>query len=242
MPSLKVGLQATIAYIAIVGIGMGVLHSAGNASDSPVTFDWLWIVELSLAALCIFYVLRHFGWERVGFGRLNWRALVWLLPSLILLVAIWLDLLDHLSSQGAGSIAWRVLALLTFTTFLIGFSEEVMFRGILLRSALASLPIMQAMLLSAGAFSLMHAFNGFGGQSIGNVGQQLAFTFLVGYFLAPMALKLGNLWPLIIWHWLWDLAIFSSQIFGVLHPYVLPGIMVQVVIGLVLWSEVARHD
>nr|WP_108388342.1 CPBP family glutamic-type intramembrane protease [Yoonia sediminilitoris] len=45
-----------------------------------------------------------------------------------------------------------MLELLLLTTFLIGFSEELMFRGVLLRAGLSALSPLKAMMLSAPAF------------------------------------------------------------------------------------------
>lgn len=243
MPSLRVGLFATAFYIAVIAIGMVHAYRVDGAPygtlDMVVHFWW---VELILTLITIAVALRYFGWRAVGFGRMNHSQLVWMLPAILILCVMLWALAARIAYGTLTGQDWRILGSLLFTTFLIGFSEEVMFRGILLRAALSRLSPAKAMLLSAIAFSLLHAVNGLGGQSFLNIVQQLGFTFLVGFSLAPLALRIGTLWPLIVWHWLWDFALFAGAHLGVLAPFAFVGICAQVVVCLVLWVRVISAD
>ncbi|MBX7124094.1 MAG: CPBP family intramembrane metalloprotease, partial [Cyclobacteriaceae bacterium] len=40
---------------------------------------------------------------------------------------------------------------------------------------------------------------------------QLAMTFVFGLYAATVSLKIRNLWPLIIFHWLWDFMTFPTR-------------------------------
>ncbi|WP_296423246.1 CPBP family intramembrane glutamic endopeptidase [Yoonia sp.] len=243
MPSLWVAVRATLLYMAVVGLGMLYMYRVADAPYGTVAMvSRFWPVELILTCLCVYYVRRYYGCSGAGFGTMRWRGAFWLLPSYVVLAMMGAGVVPLLLHGTLSDADWHMLRLLTVTTFLIGFSEEVMFRGILLRGLIARLPVTHAMLISAVAFSLLHAVNGFDGQSVTNIAQQLAFTFLVGTFLAPAALKIGNLWPLIVWHWLWDLAVFSSDMLGVLHPFALIGILIQAVVGLWLWADLLRQS
>jgi membrane protease YdiL (CAAX protease family) len=42
----------------------------------------------------------------------------------------------------------------------------------------------------------------------------MGFTFAFGICLAPLALRLGSLWPLALFHGLWDFALISNSIVG----------------------------
>ncbi len=242
MPSLKVAIRATAVYFAVVALGLAYLFQIANAAygKTPMIVQ-SWMIQIILCAVCLYYVWRYFGWSGAGFAQCNWRGLVWLLPAYLVLVLLFIEAVPAMLSGSLSSADRNVLAALAFTTFLIGFSEEVMFRGILLRGALTRLSVAPAMLLSAVAFSFVHALNGLGSQPGSDMLQHLAFTFLVGFFLAPVALRIGNLWPLIIWHWLWDMAVFSSGILGVIQPFALAGILTQVIISLVLWSRIVKE-
>jgi len=242
MPSLKVGLQATAIYIAVVALGMVAIFRIYDAAyGSPVMISHFWPVELILTIITLYYVTRYFGFAGAGFGRMNWAGLIGFLPAYACLAVMLVRSGEVMFSGTLTPADWRILGLVTFTTFLIGFSEEVMFRGVLLRGALVRLSPIQAMLLSALAFSLLHGVNGFAGQTTTNMLYQLAFTFVVGFFLAPLALRIGNLWPLIIWHWMWDFALFSGVVLDISHPYALIGILVQVVISVGMWGAALKQ-
>ncbi len=243
MPSLKIGLQATAFYIAVVALGMIYVYVIrAEPYGTALMVSHFWVVELILCGIVLYYIIRYFGWSGVGFGRINWRATVWMLPAYMVLGAMLLVQVPKLMDGSLTAAEWSLLGWLTLTTFMIGFSEEVMFRGILLRGALTRLSVVQAMVLSAALFALMHAVNVLAGQPFENTLQQLAFTFLVGFFLAPIALKIGNLWPLIIWHWLWDLVLFSTDVLGGFQPFAFLGLLFQAVISLWLWREVMQKS
>ena len=116
-----------------------------------------------------------------------------------------------------------------------------MFRGILLRGLLARIGRGPAILLSAAAFALVHMLDGVSYDPLAITLQELAFTFLIGLGLAPVALRIGVLWPLILWHAIWDSVVFSSHVMGVLHPLAVPGMLAQVVVGLLLWTLMRRE-
>ncbi len=242
MPSLWLGLRATSIYVALVAAAAAYVFRIGTPPASVTdTLSRMLPFQLIAAIFCLFVAVRWFGWAAVGFGRLNWSGLVWLLPSWVVLGLMFWDIskvatLTDVLALGSGG-----LALLIVVPFLIAFCEELMFRGILLRGATAALPLMYAMLLSAVLFALMHVINGIAGQGAAGTMQQIVFALLVGFYLAPIAVKLGNLWPLIIWHWLWNIAVFTSQISGVLHPLVLTGIAMQTIVSIWLWAEVIRE-
>lgn len=238
MPSLRLGLSTTATYFAIVALA--TVYSFRLADPPGTTIDMLRSllpVQIGLFAFLIYVITRHLTWRDVGFGPVRWSALLWLLPSILLMGVMIGDLGPALSSIAASSV-W----LLILVPFLIGFTEEVMFRGILLRGAMTRLSLGQAMLLSAVLFALLHVLNGIAVQVTLPTVQQTAFAFCVGFFLAPVAIKLGNLWPIILWHCVWDMIIFASQIVNVIHPFALLAILIQAVICIWLWADLARQD
>ncbi len=243
MPSLKVGLATTAVYLMGVAIGMAItVRVYDTAYGTPIMISHFWLTELLLVLLLLFVIRRFFGFRAAGFGPMNWPALIWFLPAFVTLAMVLGRVVPTVMAGDLQLEQMRLLAAIAFTTFLVGFSEEVMFRGILLRGALARLSVIQAMFLSAVAFSLLHLVNLAGGLPLAAAIYQLAFTFIVGFFLAPLALRLGNLWPLIIWHWLWDLALFSGDYLGANQPLILTGLLIQAVIALGMWSTEMRRS
>jgi len=206
-----IGILAAVVYIATMGIGMFLMHNVfgGTYGDVSMLRTLVW-VEVVLSLICIYFVRRYANWRQIGFGQTQWKQALWLLPSVILLVILWAPIFGVF---GGGSLG--VLALIGTTTLLVGFSEELMFRGILLRGALAQRGLFASMLISAVGFSLLHAVNIFGGAPAVAVVFQLVLTFLAGLFFAPVALKIRNLAPLMVWHWFWDFGTISASYLGV---------------------------
>lgn len=240
MPSLRTGIWAAIIYTAIIAVAtLYVFRLLDAPSDLGDVLAALLPMQLIAVIFCC-VVVRNFGWRNAGFGRIRWSGMVWLLPSWVVLALIAWNLSEVLTFEDLINLGTEVLFLIVVTPLLIAFGEEVLFRGILLRGAMTQLTLPPAMATSAVLFGAFHVVNGFGEQDVAGTSQQVLFAVLVGFYLAPIAVRIGNLWPLIIWHWLWNIAVFLSQDAGVLHPFVLIGIAMQVVISIWLWTEFIR--
>lgn len=234
-------LFTALLYTAVIGAGMYVVHHRyGSSYGEPEMVNVLWAVEIILTLIAIFAVQRYFGWSKIGFDRLQWQQVWWLLPMFVVLGALWLQFFVLLSDVSFTAKQWRLFALIGFTTLLVGFSEEVVYRGIVLHAFLSQSHVWVAMLVSAIAFSLLHSVNVFGGMPPFGMAVQLVMTGLVGFLLAPLALKLENLWPLIIWHWLWDFVLFAGAMIGMDISLSFFMIAIEVVLGIILWVLVGR--
>jgi hypothetical protein len=93
-------------------------------------------------------------------------------------------------------------------TALVGWSEEVMFRGVWLRGLFRSFGIWIAIIGSSLIFGGIHVLNVFlTGDLKGAVIQAIA-AFMSGVFLAAVRLRTGSLWTGIVLHALWDAGTF----------------------------------
>ncbi|MEO1637886.1 MAG: type II CAAX endopeptidase family protein [Pseudomonadota bacterium] len=241
MPGLWLGVWASVIYIGFLALTTALIFGSVNTPAALETVLWQLLAVQCIAALfCALVAWRRFGWVGAGFYRLDPRALFLMAPAIAVLGIMYWDISAALSWAEIFELGPMILISLVILTACVGFGEEVLFRGILLRSALRRLHVAHAMLLSAVLFGVFHLINVLAGQSVGTTGQQVIFAFLVGFAMAPVALRLRNLWPLIIWHWLWNLAVFVSQAFDILHPLVLSGMAMQAVISVWLWVDLAR--
>ncbi|WP_342076526.1 CPBP family intramembrane glutamic endopeptidase [Yoonia sp. SS1-5] len=242
MPRIWAAVLPALAYIMIVAVGMVWAYRPDDGTSAIAAMLLrLLAVQLCLIGLCLLTVRRAVQWRDIGFGALRAKEILWLAPSYLTLTIMLADLWPALWAAGADDAMPTVLLILALTTLCIGFSEEVMFRGIVLRGALHAISPVQAMLLSTVLFALMHAASGIAGQSATNTLQQMAFTFLAGFFLAPIALRIGTLWPLILWHSLWNLAVYGGQIWDVTHGIAVTGVLIQAVLALWLWVDIWRR-
>jgi membrane protease YdiL (CAAX protease family) len=211
----KIAVLAAVIYTVVMGVAMFYMNEfQGITYGEPQMLSVLWIPLVVLNLLNGFWVIRHFNWRAIGFRCLHRQQLVWLLPSIAVLTAMWVVLLAGLSQTSLTADQWQLFALTGFTTLLVGFGEEIMYRGIVLHGFLTSQNLRWAMLVSAIAFSLLHAVNVFGGLTLVSVPFQLLTTFLFGFFFASLMLKLNNILPLIIFHWLWDFVLIAAPLAG----------------------------
>jgi len=241
MPSLWLGILATATYAAIVAMGaIFLFDAASRPSDIYAVLKGLLPAQVMAVIFLLFVVLRWIGWRAVGFGEISWSGMIWFMPGWSVLAVMGWDIAHAMTPEDLQAFSGVALAILFATTLLIAFGEEVLFRGILLRGAMTRLSVPFAMLLSALLFGLFHLVNGLAGQDIAGTSQQVLFAIVVGFFLAPIALRVRNLWPLIIWHWFWNIAVILGQTGGLLHPLALAGIAVQAVVSIWLWAAIIR--
>jgi membrane protease YdiL (CAAX protease family) len=199
-------LAALGVYAAWQAITLGVQLLGGG----PGTIDLLDLVQhgvaLSLAAASLFLlavVARFRWWREAGLARApGWGALRVVWPWLAFLA------LFAASALNAGLPPAGVTLFILVNTALVGWSEEVMFRGVWLRGLHRSAGIWAAILGSSLIFGAMHLFNVFLTGDLRGAVLQSAAAFLSGVFLAAVRLRTGSLWTGIVLHALWDAGTF----------------------------------
>jgi hypothetical protein len=243
MPTLWLGARAAVFYVGVLTLGAFLVFRVGAPPvDVPGVLAKLLPVQCVAVALCVFFALRSGGWRNVGFGRIDLTGLIWFLPAWWVLAALFGEVFLDGSAPALKDLGAATWTFLLLAPLLVAFGEEVMFRGVLLRGALAELPVAPALLLSTVGFAALHFVNGISGQAAAGTVQQVGFALVVGFALAPLAIRIGSLWPLILWHWLWNVAIFASQIAGLIHPFVFIGMSIQAAVSIWLWIALIRGD
>ena len=240
----RLAIIAAIIYTLVMAIAMAYMKTVlGITYGEPAMVEVLLPVLIVLNLINGVWIIQSFSWAGVGFRHLNTRGLLWFLPSIVLLIAMWVVCLTDLVATPLNATQWRLIALAGISTFLVGLGEETMYRGIVLHGFLNNGRVRWAMLVSAIAFSLLHAVNIFGGVLLGGMIMQLVLTFLLGFLFAPLMIQLNNLWPLIVFHWLWDFVLFTAAIVGeqLAQTVSLMGLIhvpIEILVGTVLWFRV----
>lgn len=230
-------------YIGLMAAGMALMHFGfGLRYDQPEMVRIIGPVEVVLTLWTLHAVRRLGGWRAAGMGALRWRALAWLLPLAVPLALGLASLAREAARPGLAPGRGELLAMVAATVGLVGFSEELMFRGVLLRAAWRRTGLFRAMLASATGFSALHAVNLLGGSPLPAVAVQLLSTFLFGLCFAPLAVRLGSLWPLVLFHWGWDLMLLGHAALGVAVPAVaLLSAPLMIAVGAALWWSLHRQ-
>lgn len=103
-----------------------------------------------------------------------------------------------LNHKGAG----QVIAILSM--LLVGFAEEMIFRGFLFTAMLRSGSVKAAIIISSVTFGMGHIVNLFAGQASAETLIQIIFAVAWGFILTMVFYKSGKLLPCIIAHGLID--------------------------------------
>lgn len=225
-------LLSAFGYIALLAMCMYVARNAfGLTYFSPQFVHVLLGFEVVMGLYSLAMARRLFGDWRCGLKPVNWRELVWLLPYVAMLVTFAAVLLrSEQASLSLTSLA-TVAAMIA-----LGFSEELMFRGILLQAGRRWLGPGKAVLLSALLFTIMHVANLLVALPPIGLLPQLSYVLFFGIAMGCIALRANSFLPLIAFHTLWDSVQFLGRLwsadFGMLY---IPAIALNATMAAVLW-------
>lgn len=162
----------------------------------------------SIAVLLAAYLTAWRHWGRAGFRRTRGRAALALssATTLALLVNVAVNI-GGIAPRSAPSIA----AIVCFVA-LVGFVEEVIFRGLVGRLLLRRRGLWIALVVSAAIFGAMHSVNAVGGgQSATDTALQVTIAGVFGVLFGAMYFATGSIWPVIVLHAAYD----GLQLLGV---------------------------
>lgn len=128
----------------------------------------------------------------------------YLILLILILLSVWAAVDGLLSGR------WYHLSILALDAILIGLAEEGMFRYYLIGQVQHHMTKPKAVLISSGLFAFLHVFNLLGNMTLDQVANQLVTTVIMGAFLAAAYLVIGRIWPVVLFHSLWDFLIFSD--------------------------------
>jgi membrane protease YdiL (CAAX protease family) len=109
-----------------------------------------------------------------------------------------LDLTDELPPK-----SWSLF------TSLPSIFEEVAFRGVLLTFFLVKYSERKSIVFSSLGFGIIHIFNIFSGRDPVWVAGQVTWAFILGLFYGYLFIKTGSLLPVMIFHYLGNLFVYS---------------------------------
>ena len=188
----------TLAYLA-AGTAAALLSlPASNTSDVYL------LANLALAVLGAALLTGLRWWRHVGFRALaapRDLRLYWL-PFTLVLVNLASGVAFGFARMDIGRVAY-FLAM----AGLIGFVEEVFFRGLILR-ALAPRGLWRAAIVSSVLFGLAHSLNVLSGANPLATLLQVGYALAIGFGFAAVTLRTGTIWPLVLIHALIDFASF----------------------------------
>jgi uncharacterized protein len=186
-------------FVALLELAVIVVYVlVGTAAHfTSVSNDGVAALATTVLSVLAAGLLSALGWWRaVGFRRAATpRDLLWVLP---LLLPVIFSLFMGLEFKSL-----LLTCELLIIALLIGFSEETIYRGLMLNALKAKGPWTAAIVTSV-LFGLSHSLNLLSGKSGVEILIQVAYALAIGFGFAAVALRTGLLWPLILVHALID--------------------------------------
>ncbi|HNP70898.1 MAG TPA: CPBP family intramembrane metalloprotease [Kouleothrix sp.] len=189
----------TIGWLAI-GLGSGLLLPWALPSIDVGAVRALGQIALALLAAALAVRIGWRSFEPAG-GQVRNAGLL-ALPVLFAALPL---------AAGLRIESWGSFAFLVFMELVVGFSEELVFRGFILRALLPG-GTTRAVLVSAALFGLVHLANVVYGASLVVTLFQVVGVCAFGIGMAAIVLRTGALWPAMLIHALSNSALRFSYI------------------------------
>ncbi len=241
-PLIKWGWVRAIVYFVLIAIGIFAAQLLTQPLEELIKL-WgygvlsnfaLFVITYFITTMLVFLItwlsmkfIDRLQFQELGFGVKNYGNEAGIgffaAVSLLGLGTLILIATNHLTINGT-KFDFRIFALQLFLMIMVTFTEEVVFRGYLLRNILLSVNKWVALLISALLFALVH---------VGN--PDITVIAVVNVFLAGLLLGINyvytrNLWYSVVLHFTWNFmqgAVLGFDVSG----FKLPGIFSQTLFG-----------
>lgn len=207
-PTVLVGLGVVVAYAALVAVD-DVLPGGGDGEidDPTVAFLRTHVLPLTIIALLLVVFVRRAGWWSPVWRETTAQRVPrwwWAFPAVyVLLIAGNLSQVDWGQAPGH-------LLVLAVGTFLVGLTEELALRGVLLTGARGSWSELPAFFLTCLVFGALHTLNLIHGAPLGPTFLQVAVTSFLGVIYYAARRAAGGLWLAVVLHFLADFALYAA--------------------------------
>lgn len=207
--SLGRGLAIAALYAVVflvAGVASGVDYDELSESASNVLRFVVIPVGLGIAA--VLAVSWRWGWWQALFHEPRLEQPRWprAIPVLWVLVIVTTLVVAPWGDWSAG-----LVLLVLAGTLMVGFGEEIVFRGYVLVGARSRFSEVGAWFISTLLFALLHGLNIVTGQAVGATVQQIASAFVFGTALYFIRRITGLLVVGMVLHGLWDFATFIGH-------------------------------
>lgn len=139
--------------------------------------------------------LASFGFRKASYQ--DYKSVLFYLP--LLLIALVQPLYGGFNS----ALSFGNILLIIIFSLIVGYTEEVLFRGIIRQQLIHKGPLF-FIVFSSLFFGILHVANALSGKDITEVLLQILNAFLIGLILALLIERSNHIWPLITFHFLFN--------------------------------------
>lgn len=187
----------------------------------------------------IIYVQKYkISFKQIGLINIedgSTKKVLFFLPAVISVIPLLL--------VGINLISIKYIIILSFFTLAIGISEEVYFRGVILKLLVEKYPIKKAIIISALVFGAGHIASILAGGDILTVLLQMINAFVFGIITAEIVIITKSIIPTIIWHFVFNFVNYITLANGI-NEIIVTGIQVIIMIiyAYNLWSKISLKN
>jgi len=212
-------LTASLLLVLLYGLWFVVpIFFSQTVPDSYATVGIkgaikMWRSELITASVLILFLSLMGWWQKIGFRRIEWHGIKFLLP-IIFLILLLLNLawvFDKSNAWFMGFVSPMEMVSFFAVLLLLGLVEEGVFRGVFFYGLSRHFSPLVTVLVSAGVFGAFHFVNIFTGEAPLSALFQATHAAAMGFLYGSLRLQIVAIWPLMILHGLWDASIFILQ-------------------------------
>ena len=208
-PSTAISIVLFVVYIAIIfAFWSAKDFKYDEVSDTVDNVKNGVVIPVGVGALFLALAATVLGWwgpaikEPLGIGT---KATKLIIPALVIGAGLNLVVTDWDNVTGEFAL-YLVIGVL-----LVGFSEEMLCRGLGLVGFRGSMPERKAWAVSGLMFGILHVPNAFFGQSVATTIQQIVFAFVFGTVYYTVRRATGTLVIPMVLHALWDGSLFVNE-------------------------------
>ncbi|MGO2750427.1 MAG: lysostaphin resistance A-like protein [Pseudoclavibacter sp.] len=233
-PRVWIGLAIYVGYLVVVYTVQAFSNVRyDELGDSGSNLFFGAGLSLIIAAVLLAITTTLLGWWRPALFDQH-RSTRWPIIAPILMVVA---LIINIVSTDWGAFDGALIAAL-FVIVLVGFTEELTTRGLLLTGLRSRFNEVWVWLISTALFAGMHLLNATSGQDLGPTIQQVIFAFFAGTVLYVLRRVTGSLiWPMLL-HGFWDFSTFAVT-HGAPSPLAGIGAIINIAAGVLALISVA---
>ncbi|MDO4555285.1 MAG: CPBP family intramembrane metalloprotease [Lachnospiraceae bacterium] len=208
MKNKKTELFGVLIKIFIYVLIMSKVETIFSEHSSNLTLQiWRTVPVAILLAALLFGIAKGHDFERLGFlshTQFSFRKTLYMIPMFVIATAnLWHGAVLRYAPLDT---VWYIIAMLC-----VGFIEEILFRGYLLR-LLMKRSTGLAILISSLTFALGHIVNLANGAELVPTLLQLVYALAIGLMLSVFVIKTEHLLPCCLFHGIFNaLAAFSNE-------------------------------
>lgn len=207
-PTVLVGLAVVATYAVLITVD-DLLPGGGDGeiTDPTLAFLRTHVLPLTIIAVLLVVFVRRAGWWAPVWHETPRQRVPrwwWAFP------AVYLVVIAGNLSQVDWTQAPSYLVVVAAGTLLVGFTEELALRGILLTGARGSWSELPAFFLTCLVFGALHTLNLLHGAPLVPTLIQVAVTSFLGAVYYAIRRAAGGLWLAIALHFLADFALYAA--------------------------------